>query len=66
METMKVLGVDCNNCAAHVQDALKGVNGIQGIDIRLPEKVALVTFDPSKITKKDIADKVEDVGYDVE
>jgi copper chaperone CopZ len=66
METMKVLGVDCNNCAAHVQDALKGVNGIQVIDIRLPEKFALVTYDPNQITKKDITDKVEDVGFDVE
>lgn len=66
METVKVLDVDCNNCAAHVQNALKGVNGIQEIDIRLPEKIALVTFDPSKITKKDIAEKVEDVGYEVE
>ncbi|MEA4925683.1 MAG: heavy-metal-associated domain-containing protein [Syntrophomonadaceae bacterium] len=66
METMKVFGVDCKHCAAHVQDALKGVNGIEGIDIRLPEKVALVTFDPSKITKEHIAAKVEDIGYDVD
>jgi len=66
METIKVLGVDCNNCAAHVQKALEGINGLEGIDIRLPEKIALVTFDPNQVTKKEIADKVEDVGYDVE
>ncbi|HEX3011245.1 MAG TPA: heavy-metal-associated domain-containing protein [Syntrophomonadaceae bacterium] len=66
METIKVLGVDCNNCAAHVQNALKDVKGIQEIDIRLPEKIALVTFDPNQVAKKDIADRVEDFGYDVE
>jgi Cu+-exporting ATPase len=66
METVKVLNVDCRNCAAHVQNALQGVEGIKTIDIRLPEKIALVTFDPAQIAKKDIADRVEDVGYDVE
>lgn len=66
METIKVLGVDCNNCASHVAKALQGVNGVEKVDIRLDEKIALVTFDASKITKKEVADKVEDVGYDVE
>jgi len=66
METIKVLNVDCNNCAAHVRGALEGVNGVKDIDIRLPEKIALVTFDPDQVTKKEIAEKVEDVGYDVE
>jgi copper chaperone CopZ len=66
METLKVLGVDCNNCAANVRKALEGVNGIENLDIRLSEKVALVTFDPDKVSKQEITEKVEDFGYDVE
>lgn len=66
METLKVLGVDCNNCAAHVREALKGVKGIEELDIRLSEQIAIVTFNPAKVTKKEITEKVEDVGYDVE
>lgn len=66
METLKVLGVDCNNCAAHVSKALEGVNGIVNLDIRLSEKIAVVTFNPDKISKQEITDKVEDFGYDVE
>ncbi len=66
METLKVLGVDCNNCAANVQKALQGVVGIEKLEINLPEKTALVSFDPAKVTKKDLTDKVEDVGFDVE
>jgi copper chaperone CopZ len=65
METIKVLGVDCNNCAAHVQKALDGITGIEKVDIRIPEKIALVTFDPGKVSKGEITEKVEDVGYDV-
>lgn len=66
METIKVLGVDCSHCAANVQKALNEVNGIEKVDIRLPEKIALVVFDPAKVSKNDVKDKVEDVGYDVE
>ena len=66
METLKILGVDCYNCAANVRKALEGVNGIENLDIRLSEKIAIVTFDPDKISKQEITEKVEDFGYDVE
>jgi copper chaperone CopZ len=66
METLKVLGVDCNNCAANVRKALEDVNGIENLEIKLLEKIALVTFDPDKVSKQDITEKVEDFGYDVE
>lgn len=66
MENLKVLGVDCNNCAANVRKALEGVDGIENLDIRLSEKIAMVTFDPCKVSKQEITEKVEDFGYDVE
>jgi copper chaperone len=66
METLKVLGVDCNNCAANVHKALEGVSGIENLDIRLSEKIALVIFDSEKVSKQEITEKVEDFGYDVE
>ncbi len=66
MENLKVLGVDCNNCAANVRKALEGVEGIENLDIRLSEKIAIVTFDPEKVSKQEITEKVEDFGYDVE
>lgn len=66
METLKVLGVDCNNCAANVSKALEGINGIEKLDIRLSEKLAMVTFDPAKISKQEITENVEDFGFDVE
>lgn len=66
METLKVLDVDCDNCAAHVRKALEGVKGIENFDIRLSEKIAIVTFDPDKVSKQEITEKVEDFGYDVE
>jgi copper chaperone CopZ len=66
MDTLKVLGVDCNNCAGNVRKALEGVKGVESLDIRLSEKIAVVTFDPDKISKQEITEKVEDFGYDVE
>jgi Copper chaperone len=66
MEILKVLDVDCDNCAVHVSKALEGVKGIENLDIRLSEKTAIVTFDPDKVSKQEITEKVEDFGYDVE
>lgn len=66
METLKVLGVDCSNCEANMRKALEGINGIENLDVRLSEKIAIITFDPDKISKQEITDKVEDFGFDVE
>lgn len=66
METLKVLGVDCSNCEANMHKALEGINGIENLDVRLSEKIAIITFDPDKISKQEITDKVEDFGFDVE
>ncbi len=66
METLKVLGVDCNNCAANVRKALEGINGIEKLDIRLSDKICVVTFNPDKVSKQEITENVEDFGYDVE
>lgn len=66
MATLKVLGVDCNNCAANMRKALEGIEGIEKLDIRLSEKIAIVTFDPNKVSKQEITEKTEDFGFDVE
>lgn len=66
MATIKVLRVDCGHCAAHVEKALHGVEGVERVDIRLDEKIALVSFDQQKISREAIAAKIEDAGYDVE
>ncbi len=66
METLKVLGVDCNNCAANVRKALEGINGIEKLDIRLSDKIAVVTFDPDKVGRQEITENVEDFGFEVE
>ena len=66
MKNLKVLGVDCNNCAANLHKALEGVDGIENLDIKLSEKIAMVTFDSKKVNKQEITEKLEDFGYDVE
>lgn len=66
METLKVLGIDCDNCAANVRKALKDMKGIENLDIRFSEKIAVVAFDPGKTSRQEIAEKVEDFGFDIE
>lgn len=66
METLKVEGVDCKNCAAQVRRALEGARGVKEIEINLDQKMALVTFDPSQVGRQELVGRVEDAGFDVE
>ncbi len=66
METIKVLAVDCQHCAAQVTKALQAVEGIKNIDIKLEDKTALVSFDAGQVSRDEVTAKIEDVGFDVE
>ena len=41
--TLAVGGMMCEGCAGAVREALAGVAGVDGVDVRLEEKQALVT-----------------------
>ncbi len=66
MESLKVIGVDCAHCAASVKGALEGVPGIDAIEIDLGSKSAIVSFNNASISKEQVKEKIEDVGFDVE
>lgn len=66
MEDLKVTGVNCMHCIASIKGALEGVEGVGDIDPKLDEKAALVSFDPGKISKEQVAARIEDIGFDVE
>jgi Cu+-exporting ATPase len=44
--TLSVRGMTCANCAAKVQRALRGVDGVRDANVNLARGVATVTFVP--------------------
>jgi copper chaperone len=42
---LNVQGMTCGNCVRHVGEALRGVEGVTDVDVRLKEGQALVRHD---------------------
>ena len=62
-ETFKVYG-NCNICKGNIEGALKKKDGIISKKWDVDKKELTVTYDPNKITVKQIGQKVADAGYD--
>ncbi len=62
-ETFKVYG-NCNMCKGNIEGALKKKDGIISKKWDVDKKELTVTYDPNKITVKQIGQKVADAGYD--
>jgi copper chaperone len=60
--TLRIGGMSCNNCVRHVGEALRGVAGVTGVDVSLPES-AVVTHD-RPIEQAVLLAAVESAGYE--
>ena len=58
-------GLTCSSCVATVEEAIKGVEGVENIQVTLlPEPQLLCEYDTTKVTSDLIIETVESVGYD--
>ena len=62
-ETLKVYG-NCDMCKTNIEGALKKKGGIISKKWDVDKKELTVTYDSSKITIKQIGQKLADIGYD--
>lgn len=63
-KTIKVDGMMCAHCTAHVQKALEGVAGVAAVRVSLEDKAACVTLSaPAEDAALSAA--VEEAGYTV-
>ncbi len=64
-ETFKVYG-NCGMCKDNIEGALKKKDGVLKKSWSPKTKQLTVTYDPSKITTKQIKQKIADAGYDTD
>lgn len=62
-QTLKVTGMTCNHCKAHVEKALRGVSGAESVEVDLAKGEAVVIGSASR---EDLKKAVEDAGYSAE
>lgn len=62
-DSIKVYG-NCSMCKATIEGALKKKDGVISKNWNKDTKILIVTYDPSKITIKQIGEKISEAGYD--
>ncbi len=62
---LPVQGMTCASCVAHVERALKGVEGVSDTNVNLATEQASVIFDPKLVPLDRLVGAVRDTGYDV-
>ncbi len=61
--TFAVENMTCATCPITVRTAMRGVDGVQSVDIDFDAKTAVVTFDPTITTADEIGNASRDAGY---
>jgi Cd2+/Zn2+-exporting ATPase/Cu+-exporting ATPase len=60
-----VKGMDCADCAVHVQRAIAALPGVESVQVLLAAEKAVVRLDPTRVDLPAIRHAVEDAGYAV-
>ncbi|MGQ9493473.1 MAG: heavy metal translocating P-type ATPase [Anaerolineae bacterium] len=63
--TLPIRGMTCASCVAHVEEALKEIDGVQEANVNLATERARVAFVPEQTKIEDMVEAVRNVGYDV-
>ena len=63
-KTLKIEGMMCQHCVAHVTKALQNVEGVTGVEVNLKKKTAIVEFSEN-VTDEAMILAVLEAGYEV-
>lgn len=58
-----VIGMSCSACSAHVDKAVRQIDGVDDVNVNLLSQSMVVDFDESKVNDAMIMKAVEDAGY---
>ncbi|MGC2061594.1 MAG: cation transporter [Thermodesulfovibrionales bacterium] len=60
---IRIEGMSCQHCVMRVKKALEGLNGITALNVTVGQ--AEVSFEESKVLKRDIEDTIVKAGYKI-
>lgn len=63
--TLGITGMTCASCATRIEKNLSKMDGVKQAGINLASEKATVTFDPQKVSVKQLIEKVQKTGYGV-
>jgi len=63
--SIPIRGMTCASCVAHVEHALRGVDGVEDVAVNLATERATLRFDPAAVPMADLVRAVQETGYEV-
>ena len=63
--SIPVRGMTCASCVAHVEHALRGVDGVEDVAVNLATERATLRFDPQAVRMAELVRAVQETGYEV-
>ena len=61
---IEVIGMTCQSCVKNIESSIKPKKGILDIKVSLEKKEAIVKYNPEQLSAADIADLIDDVGFE--
>lgn len=61
--TLIVTGMTCSSCVRHVEGALRGLDGIDKIEVQLKDGKVVVEHDPARATTDRMIEALSEAGY---
>ena len=58
-----IIGMSCSACSAHIDKAIRHIDGIQSVNVNLLSNFMVVEFDEDKVNDALIMKTVEEAGY---
>ncbi len=64
VSTFEVNGMTCGGCSSGLRLQVKKLEGIEDIKVSHEDGSAMVTYDPDKVSPKDILKAIEKMGFE--
>lgn len=61
-QTLFITGMSCQHCKRHVTEALKSLEGVNEVEVSLPENKAVIKVDRA-LSFDTLKASIEEVGY---
>lgn len=61
---LNVEGMTCSSCVRHVEGALRELEGIEAVEVKLKDGTVKVAHDASRATIDRIIEALSDAGYE--
>ncbi len=61
---LNISGMHCAGCAAGIEGTLRGIDGIVNVSVNFATSKGIVEYNPEKVSKEDIINKIKELGYD--